>query len=152
MGVMVNQIRPLGYTDEQIGRIGLASTLISCVVSISLGLITDRLKHKMKAIIITLLLVSTGSFIWLMLMCLPGSQANTPPKMFHHKLAFMFKLKVSHSIYSLSTAIILGTCAAGSCDPLFFEMTVLPSFSCTQFPRWSWPTLSTRAPWLASSP
>ena len=76
MGVMVNQIRPLGYTDEQIGRIGLASTLISCVVSISLGLITDRLKHKMKAIIITLLLVSTGSFIWLMLMCLPGSQAN----------------------------------------------------------------------------
>ena len=72
-----DQIRPLGYTDEQIGRIGLASTLISCVVSISLGLITDRLKHKMKAIIITLLLVSTGSFIWLMLMCLPGSQANT---------------------------------------------------------------------------
>ena len=77
MGVMVNQIRPLGYTDEQIGRIGLASTLVSCVVSISLGLITDRLKHKMKAIIITLLLVSTGSFIWLMLMCWPGSQAKT---------------------------------------------------------------------------
>ena len=36
MGVMVNQIRPLGYTDEQIGRIGLASTLISCLVKISL--------------------------------------------------------------------------------------------------------------------
>ena len=35
---------------------------------------------------------------------------------------------MSHSIYSLSTAIILGTCAAGSCDPLFFEMTVLPCF------------------------
>ena len=33
MGVMVNQIRPLGYTDEQIGRIGLASTLISCLVN-----------------------------------------------------------------------------------------------------------------------
>ena len=33
--------------------------------------------------------------------------------------------QVSHSIYSLSTAVILGTCAAGSCDPLFFEMTVL---------------------------
>ena len=81
MGVMVNQIRPLGYTDEQIGRIGLASTLISCFVSISLGLITDRLKHKMKAIIITLLLVSTASFIWLMLMCLPASQANIPQKM-----------------------------------------------------------------------
>ena len=36
MGVMVNQIRPLGYTDEQIGRIGLASTLISCLVKIAL--------------------------------------------------------------------------------------------------------------------
>ena len=35
MGVMVNQIRPLGYTDEQIGRIGLASTLISCLVKIT---------------------------------------------------------------------------------------------------------------------
>ena len=45
-------------------------------VSISLGLITDRLKHKMKAIIITLLIISTASFIWLTLMCLPGSQAN----------------------------------------------------------------------------
>ena len=77
MGVMVNQIRPLGYTDEQIGRIGLASTLVSCVVSISLGLITDRLKHKMKAIIITLLLVSSvrlrSMFSWTVGCECPGS-------------------------------------------------------------------------------
>ena len=44
------------------------------------------------------------------------TNTNTKPKKF---------LQVSHSIYSLSTAVILGTCAAGSGDPLFFEMTVL---------------------------
>ena len=71
----------------------------------------------------------------------------------HHH--YLVNLKVSHSIYSLSTAIILGTCCAGSCDPLFFEMTVLPpllSFVLHRFTRWSWPILSTRARWPASSP
>ena len=43
-----------------------------------------------------------------------NTHRNTKPNFF----------QVSHSIYSLSTAVILGTCAAGSCDPLFFEMTV----------------------------
>ena len=116
MGVMVNQIRPLGYTDEQIGRIGLASTLVSCVVSISLGLITDRLKHKMKAIIITLLLVSTGSFIWLMLMCWPGSQANTAPKMslfIPGKLGPKAQLSGSHCPPNKRTV--------GSLDPICLE-------------------------------
>ena len=47
-----------------------------------------------------------------------NTHTNTKPNFF----------QVSHSIYSLSTAVILGTCAAGSCDPLFFEMTVLIMF------------------------
>ena len=55
MGVMVNQIRPLGYTDEQIGRIGLASTLISCLVKITK--IHKYNKCKMKKVRIALSLI-----------------------------------------------------------------------------------------------
>ena len=73
---MVNQIRPLGYSDEAIGQMGLAATLVGCVMSISFGFITDRLKHKTKLTILVLLTVSTAGWVWLMLMCQPGSQVT----------------------------------------------------------------------------
>ena len=73
---MVNQIRPLGYTDETIGQMGLAATLVGCVMSISFGFITDRLKNRAKLTILMLLTVSTAGWVWLMLMCQPGSQVT----------------------------------------------------------------------------
>ena len=105
LGVMVNQIRPLGYTDQQIGMMGLASVLSQCIMSIGIGFFIDHLKHKMKLTILILLCISAIGFTWLMLMCLPGSG-------------------VPHSIYTLYTAIVLATSVSFSCCPLFFEMTV----------------------------
>ena len=105
MSVMVNQIRPLGYTDQQIGMMGLAAVISQCVMSMAFGYISDRLRHKMKLTILILLSVSTGGFVWLMLMCLPGSG-------------------VPHSAFTLYSAIMLATSVNYSCCPLFFEMTV----------------------------
>ena len=105
MSVMVNQIRPLGYTDQQIGMMGLAAVISQCVMSMAFGYISDRLRHKMKLTILILLCISAIGFTWLMLMCLPGSG-------------------VPHSIYTLYTAIVLATSVSFSCCPLFFEMTV----------------------------
>ena len=106
MTVMVNQIRPLGYLDQEIGMMGLAAVLAQCVMSMIFGFITDRLKHKMKATLLLLLTVSTTSFIWLTLMCHPDFHLITPSKV------------------KLYLAIIIATSSAYSCCPLFFEMTV----------------------------
>ena len=106
MTVMVNQIRPLGYLDQEIGMMGLAAVLAQCVMSMIFGFITDRLKHKMKATLLLLLTVSTTSFIWLTLMCHPDIHLITPSKV------------------KLYLAIIIATSSAYSCCPLFFEMTV----------------------------
>lgn len=105
MSVMVNQIRPLDYSDQEIGMMGLAAVLAQCIMSMTFGFITDRLKHKMKATILLLLTVSMTSFIWLTIMCLPSSP-------------------LEHSKVKLYLAIIIATSAAYSCCPLFFEMTV----------------------------
>jgi len=105
MSVMVNQIRPLNYSDQEIGMMGLAAVLAQCIMSMTFGFITDRLKNKMKATLLLLLTVSTASFIWLAIMCLP----NSP---------------LEHSKVKLYLAIIIATSAAYSCCPLFFEMTV----------------------------
>ena len=105
MTVMVNQIRPLDYSDQEIGMMGLAAVLAQCIMSMIFGYITDHLKHKMKATILVLLVVSTASFIWLTIMCLPNSPLD-------------------HSKVKLYLAIIIATSAAYSCCPLFFEMTV----------------------------
>jgi len=105
MSVMVNQIRPLDYSDQEIGMMGLAAVLAQCIMSMTFGFITDRLKHKMKATILLLLTVSMASFIWLTIMCLPSSP-------------------LEHSKVKLYLAIIIATSAAYSCCPLFFEMTV----------------------------
>jgi len=105
MSVMVNQIRPLGYSDQQIGMLGLASVLGQCLLSMAAGLLTDRLRHRIKATLLVLLATSTAAFLWLTLMCLPSSP-------------------VAHSLPRLYAAIIIATSAAYSCCPLFFEMTV----------------------------
>jgi len=105
MSVMVNQIRPLNYSDQEIGMMGLAAVLAQCIMSMTFGFITDRLKNKMKATLLLLLTVSTASFIWLAIMCLPSSP-------------------LEHSKVKLYLAIIIATSAAYSCCPLFFEMTV----------------------------
>ena len=105
MSVMVNQIRPLGYSDQQIGLMGLVAVISQCVMATLFGIISDRLKHKMKLTILILLSISTGGFVWMMLMCLPGSG-------------------VPHNIYTLYLALNIATATAYSCCPLFFEMTV----------------------------
>lgn len=105
MSVMVNQVRPLGYTDQQIGMMGLASVLSQCIMGMLFGYMADHLRHKMKLTLLVLLVVATGGFTWLMLMCLPGSG-------------------FPHTIVRLYLAIIVATGATCSCAPLFFEMTV----------------------------
>ena len=102
LGIMVNQIKPLGYDDQDIGLMGLASVVSQCLMSVLFGYISDRLKHK-KLTILCLLSVSACGFTWLMLMC-TGT--------------------VSHSKYTLYLAIIIATSVSFSCCPLFFEMTV----------------------------
>ena len=131
MSVMVNQIRPLGYSDQQIGMLGLASVLAQCLLSMAAGFLTDRLRHRIKATLLVLLATSTAAFLWLTLMCLPSSP-------------------VAHSLPRLYAAIIIATSAAYSCCPLFFEMTV-GLFITMTMARWSWPTRSTKARWQASS-
>ena len=42
LGVMVNNFRPLGISDETIGQIGLFSVLSQCLCSIGIGFFTDR--------------------------------------------------------------------------------------------------------------
>ena len=42
LGVMVNNFRPLGIQDQDIGLIGLASVLSQCFCSIAIGFFTDR--------------------------------------------------------------------------------------------------------------
>jgi FLVCR family MFS transporter len=103
MSVMVNQLSPLGYSDQQIGYMGLASVVAQCIMSMLFGYISDHLRHKMKLTILILLSVSTGGFVWLMLMCS------------HH---------LPQTETYLYMAIIIATSAAYSCCPLFFEMTV----------------------------
>lgn len=105
MSVMVNQIGPLGYSDQEIGMMGLASVISQCIMSMAVGYIMDHLKHKMKMTILIILCISTCGFVWLMLMCLPGSG-------------------VPHSSVSIYLAIIIATSLNYSCCPLFFEMTV----------------------------
>merc|ERR1719427_404418 len=63
----------------------------------------DRLKHRMKAVIILLLSLATAGFVWLMLMC----KEVLPP-----------------SLPSLYAAVIISTSVSFTCIPLFFEMTV----------------------------
>eukprot|EP00092_Neocalanus_flemingeri_P013308 GFUD01014343.1.p1 GENE.GFUD01014343.1~~GFUD01014343.1.p1 ORF type:complete len:513 (-),score=93.41 GFUD01014343.1:87-1625(-) len=103
LGVLVNNFRPLGVTDQQIGLMGLFSVIGQCCLSMCFGFITDRLKNCMKLILLLFLVLATGAFVWLMLMCLQV---------------------VPHSLTSLYTAVILATSINFSCIPLFFEMTV----------------------------
>ena len=42
LGVMVNNFRPLGISDEIIGQIGLFSVISQCSCSIAIGFFTDR--------------------------------------------------------------------------------------------------------------
>jgi len=103
LGVMVNNFRPLGISDQQIGMMGLFSVLSQCFFSIVLGFFTDRMKHYMKTILLLLLVLATACFVWLMLMCLQV---------------------VPHSLTCLYVAVILATTINYCCIPLFFEMTV----------------------------
>ena len=120
LGVMVNNFHPLGIKDQQIGLMGLASVIAQCLLSTFFGFMTDRLeyqsihaclnlcivfrlKHYMKWILLLLLVIATGAFVWLMLMCLEI---------------------LPHSLPSLYAAVILATSINFSCCPLFFEMTV----------------------------
>merc|ERR1711936_370903 len=99
---MVNNFRPLGIPDQQIGLIGMVSVVAQCALSILFGLIADRLKHQMKLIILTLLAAALGSFVWLLLMCL---------QILPHSLGYLY------------IAVILASSMNFSCNPLFFEMT-----------------------------
>lgn len=103
LGVMVNNFRPLGITDQQIGLMGLFSVISQCICSIGIGFFTDRLKYYMKTILLLLLVLATVCFVWLMLMCL--------------------KI-LPHTIECLYAAVILATSINFCCCPLFFEMTV----------------------------
>ena len=100
---MVNQLRPLGYSDQQIGLIGLVSIVVQCVGAVVIGAIAGHMKTKMKLIIITLLSVSALGFLWLLVMCLPSSP-------------------LPHSLPTLYLAIIIATGTSGSSYSLFFEM------------------------------
>jgi len=102
LGVMVNQIRPLHYDDQEIGMMGLASVVSQCIMSIGMSWLSDRLRHKMKVTILVLLLISVTGFTWLMLMC----------------MEVLPQTKIT-----LYAAIILATSVSFSTCPLFFEMT-----------------------------
>jgi len=102
LGVMVNQISPLGYNDQEIGMMGLASVVSQCIMSIGMSWVSDRLRHKMKATILVLLVISACGFTWLMLMC----------------LGVLHQTQIT-----LYAAIILATSVSFSTCPLFFEMT-----------------------------
>jgi len=102
LGVMVNQIKPLHYNDQEIGMMGLASVVSQCIMSIGMSWLSDRLRHKMKVTILVLLLISATGFTWLMLMC----------------MELLPQTKIT-----LYAAIILATSVSFSTCPLFFEMT-----------------------------
>ena len=52
LGVMVNNFRPLGISDQQIGMMGLFSVLSQCFFSIVLGFFTDRYASILVVLII----------------------------------------------------------------------------------------------------
>merc|ERR1711970_170775 len=103
LGVMVNNFRPLGISDETIGQIGLFSVLSQCICSIGIGFFTDRLKQHMKLTLLILLMLATGCFVWLMMICL---------KILPHQIEYIY------------VAVILATSINFCCCPLFFEMAV----------------------------
>jgi len=107
LAVMVNNFRPLGISDQHIGYMGLLSVLGQCLLSMVLAYFTDRLKNYMKPTLLLLLILSTGGFICLLLICL--------------------KI-VPHSITSLFIVVILATSLNYSCTPIFFEMCVEIAF------------------------
>jgi len=103
LGVMVNNFRPLGISDEIIGQIGLFSVISQCSCSIAIGFFTDRLKQHIKLTLLILLILATACFVWLMMICL---------KILPHQIEYIY------------VAVILATSINFCCCPLFFEMAV----------------------------
>jgi len=103
LSVMVNNFRPLGISDQDIGLMGFLSVISQCFCAIGIGFFTDRLKQHMKMILLFLLLLATICFVWLMLMCLEI---------------------MPHTLGCLYAAVILATSINFCCCPLFFEMSV----------------------------
>jgi len=103
MGVMVLNLKALDISETQIGLLGLASVIGQCSMAMLVGFFTDRLRGHMKMTLILLLIVATGFFVWLMLMCL--------------------KI-LPHTVPLLYVTVITSTSINFACAPLFFELTV----------------------------
>ena len=67
---MVNNFRPLGIEDQEIGMIGLFAVLGQCALATIVGFTIDRLKHKMKITLLVLISLATAGFVWLTLICI----------------------------------------------------------------------------------
>ena len=66
---MVNNFRPLGLQDKDIGLIGLFAVLGQCALATIVGFTIDRIKHKMKITLVVLISLATAGFVWLTLIC-----------------------------------------------------------------------------------
>ena len=66
---MVNNFRPLGIEDQDIGMIGLIAVLGQCALATIVGFTIDRIKHKMKITLVVLISLATAGFVWLTLIC-----------------------------------------------------------------------------------
>lgn len=103
LSVMVNNFRPFSISDQEIGFIGLLAVIGQCIMTTSVGVLMDRLKHKMKISLIVLISLATAGFVWLMLICI-------------HQIEF--------SKAQVYVSVILSASISFSCYPIFFEMTV----------------------------
>ena len=73
---MVNNFRPLGIEDQEIGMIGLFAVLGQCSLATIVGFTIDRLKHKMKITLLVLISLATAGFVWLTLICIGTAPAT----------------------------------------------------------------------------
>ena len=106
-GVMVLNFRDLNVSDEEVGYIGLASTLGQCVVGVTVSRLTDFFRHHMKKTLILLLLASGSMYLLLALM--------------------NFKV-MPYSFAGLCAMTVSATSLSFACCPLFFELAVEISY------------------------
>ena len=102
-GVLTLNFDPLKVGDKQSGYIGVSTTAASIVVGVAVGQVTDRIRRHIKWTLILILLLATGSYIWLTLIVLKA---------------------IPFSLAQLYMSTISGGATITALMPLFFEYTV----------------------------
>ena len=122
---MVNNFRPLGIEDQDIGMIGLIAVLGQCALATIVGFTIDRIKHKMKITLVVLISLATAGFVWLTLICTETAPVTIWRQYGQSPRFFMIQLsKYTKFVDAVYLSVILSSSISFSCIPIFFEMSV----------------------------